>query len=204
MGSGALERVEKATIMSALDIIAKQSTLIRDDWFGANVMLLNASQAAARALGFLSGARAGSAEAKFLYLRGADDLTHADIPGDAFVVYQGHHGDRSAYRANVILPGAAYTEKEGTYENLEGRAQQTSPAVPKVGDARDDWQIIRALSEVAGKTLPYDTVNGLRARMRAVSPNLLRVDEVEPASGWSLDASTDLALPWNHLPCPRP
>lgn len=202
VGSGALERADKAAIMSALDIIAKQSTLIRDDWFGANVLLLNASQAAARDLGFLSGARAGSSEAKFLYLLGADDLTPADIPEDAFVVYQGHHGDRSAYRANVILPGAAYTEKEGTYENLEGRAQQTSPAVPTVGDARDDWKIIRALSEVAGKTLPYDTANGLRARMRAVSPNLLRVDEVEPASGWSLDASTRPSSALESSPLP--
>lgn len=183
VGSGALERADKAAIMSALDIIAQQSRLIRDEWFGANVLLLNASQAAARDLGFVRGARAGKSEAKFVYLLGADDLTPADIPEDAFVVYQGHHGDRSAYRANVILPGAAYTEKEGTYENVEGRAQQTSPAVPTVGDARDDWKIIRALSEVAGKTLPYDSANGLRARMLAVAPNLSRVDEVELATG---------------------
>lgn len=203
VGSGALERADKAAIMSALDIIAQQSTLIRDDWFGANVLLLNASQAAARDLGFVSGARAGKAEAKFLYLLGADDLTPADIPEDAFVVYQGHHGDRSAYRANVILPGAAYTEKEGTYENLEGRPQQTSRAVPTVGDARDDWKIIRALSEVAGKTLPYDTANGLRARMLAVSPNLLRVDEVELATGWSLDAATRPSSALESSPLPK-
>ncbi|KAG0587503.1 hypothetical protein KC19_2G169300 [Ceratodon purpureus] len=203
VGSGALERPDKEAIMSALDIIAQQSTLIRDDWFGANVLLLNASQAAARDLGFVPGARAGKSEAKFLYLLGADDLTPADIPEDAFVVYQGHHGDRSAYRANVILPGAAYTEKEGTYENVEGRAQQTSPAVPTVGDARDDWKIIRALSEVAGKTLPYDTANGLRARMLAVAPNLLRVDEVELATGWSLDLNTRPTTALESSPLPK-
>jgi NADH dehydrogenase (ubiquinone) Fe-S protein 1 len=202
VGSGALERADKAAIMSALDIIAQQSSLIRDEWFGANVLLLNASQAAARDLGFVRGARAGKSEAKFVYLLGADDLTPADIPEDAFVVYQGHHGDRSAYRANVILPGAAYTEKEGTYENVEGRAQQTSPAVPTVGDARDDWKIIRTLSEVAGKTLPYDNANGLRARMLAEALNLLRVDEVELATGWSLDMNMrpTTALEYSALP----
>lgn len=203
VGSGALERTDKAAIMSALDVIAQQSTLIREDWFGANVLLLNASQAAARDLGFIPGARAGSADAKFLYLLGADDLTPADIPEDAFVVYQGHHGDRSAYRANVILPGAAYTEKEGTYENLEGRAQQTAPAVPTVGDARDDWKIVRALSEVAGKALPYDTVNGLRARMLAVAPNLLRVDEIEVSTGWALDLDTRPASALESSPLPK-
>jgi hypothetical protein len=147
-------------------------------------------------------ARAGKSEAKFVYLLGADDLTPADIPEDAFVVYQGHHGDRSTYRANVILPGAAYTEKEGTYENVEGRAQQTSPAVPTVGDARDDWKIIRTLSEVAGKTLPYDNANGLRARMLAEALNLLRVDEVELATGWSLDMNMrpTTALEYSALP----
>lgn len=203
VGSGALERADKSAIMSALDIIAEHSTLIRDEWFGANVLLLNASQAAARDLGFVPGARAGNSEAKFLYLLGADDLTPADIPDDAFVVYQGHHGDRSAYRANVILPGAAYTEKEGTFENLEGRPQQTSPAVPTVGDARDDWKIIRALSEVAGKTLPYDSANGLRARMLAVAPNLLRVDEVELATGWSLDSATRPSSALESSPLPK-
>lgn len=189
VGSSVLERSDKAAVMSAVDIIAEQSKVIREDWFGANVLLLNASQAGARDLGLVPGARASKKEMKFVYLLGADELTPADIPADAFVVYQGHHGDRSAYRANVILPGAAYTEKEGTYENMEGRPQQTSPAVPTVGDARDDWKIIRALSEVAGVRLPYDTANGLRARMLAVSPNLLRVDEVEPALGWSVDSN---------------
>jgi NADH dehydrogenase (ubiquinone) Fe-S protein 1 len=79
-----------------------------------------------------------------------------------------------------------YTEKEGTYENTEGRTQQTSPAVPTVGDSRDDWKIIRALSEIAGVRLPYDTANGLRARMLAVSPNLLRIDDLEPPTDFSL------------------
>ena len=72
-------------------------------------------------------------------------------------VLQGHHGDKGAARADVVLPGAAYTEKAGTYVNFEGRVQQTRAAVPTVGDAREDWKIIRALSEVLGAPLPYDT-----------------------------------------------
>lgn len=190
VGASLLERLDKAAVMAAVDIIAQQGNMVRDDWVGSNMLLLNASQAGGHDLGLVPGARAGNTKTKFVYLLGADEPTPADIPADAFVVYQGHHGDRSAYRANVILPGAAYTEKEGTYENTEGRAQQTSPAVPTVGDARDDWKIIRALSEVAGVRLPYDTTNGLRARMLAVAPNLLRIDDVEPASDWSFSLKT--------------
>ncbi|CAN1246451.1 NADH dehydrogenase [ubiquinone] iron-sulfur protein 1, mitochondrial [Linum grandiflorum] len=113
---------------------------------------------------------------------GADDVDLDKIPKDAFVVYQGHHGDKSVYRANVILPASAFSEKEGTYENTEGCSQQTLPAVPTVGDARDDWKIIRGLSEIAGARLPYDTVSGLRSRIRTVAPNLLSLDEREPAT----------------------
>ncbi|BBM98584.1 NADH dehydrogenase (ubiquinone) Fe-S protein 1 [Marchantia polymorpha subsp. ruderalis] len=185
VGSGVLQRSDKDAVLAAVQSIVQQANMIRDDWNGYNFLLLNAAQAAGLDLGFVPGARApvgDKSSIKFLYLMGADDLTPEDIPADAFVVYQGHHGDRSAYRANVILPGVAYSEKEGTYENTEGRTQQTSPAVPTVGDARDDWKIVRALSEFAGVTLPYDTVNGVRARMLAVAPNLFRVDELEPAT----------------------
>ncbi|KAL3702116.1 hypothetical protein R1sor_020138 [Riccia sorocarpa] len=185
VGSGVLQRSDKEAVLAAVQTIAHKANVIREDWNGYNFLLLNAAQAAGLDLGFVPGSRAPVGDKKsikFLYLLGADDLTPEDIPADAFVVYQGHHGDRSAYRADVILPGVAYTEKEGTYENTEGRTQQTSPAVPTVGDARDDWKIIRALSEIAGVKLPYDTLNGVRARMLAVAPNLFRVDELEPAT----------------------
>jgi NADH dehydrogenase (ubiquinone) Fe-S protein 1 len=105
-----------------------------------------------------------------------------NLPEDAFVVYQGHHGDKAVYRANVILPSSAFSEKEGTYENTEGCTQWTIPAVPTVGDARDDWKIIRALSEVAGAPLPYDSVAGVRNRISMVAPNLVHVDEREPST----------------------
>ncbi|KAJ7557251.1 hypothetical protein O6H91_05G118900 [Diphasiastrum complanatum] len=187
VGAGVFERSDKDAVMAVVETIVDQAKVVRDDWNGFNVLLLEAAHAAALDLGFVPGVTAkllSKDHLKFLYLLGADDIKPDDIPKDAFVVYQGHHGDRSAYRANVILPGAAFTEKEGTYESTEGRTQQTSPAVPSVGDARDDWKIIRALSEVVGVQLPYDSVSAVRARFLAVSPNLFRVDELEPPTVW--------------------
>ncbi|KAL5811886.1 hypothetical protein ACOSQ3_026836 [Xanthoceras sorbifolium] len=182
VGAGLFEREDKDAIFSVVETIAKKGNVVRPDWNGLNVLLLNAAQAAALDLGLVPESSNSIESAKFVYLMGADDLNLDKLPKDAFVVYQGHHGDHGVYRANVILPASAFSEKEGTYENTEGCSQQTLPAVPTVGDARDDWKIIRALSEVAGVRLPYDTVGGIRSRMRTVAPNLLHVDERVPAT----------------------
>ncbi|MEA2767437.1 MAG: NADH-quinone oxidoreductase subunit, partial [Acetobacteraceae bacterium] len=103
-------------------------------------------------------------------LLGADGFDPARIAAATFVVYQGHHGDAGAQRADVILPGAAYTEKSGTYVNTEGRAQRAFKAVDPPGDAREDWTILRAFSAVIGKTLPYDTIEMVRTRLEKVNP----------------------------------
>uniref|UniRef100_A0A5B6ZCG1 NADH dehydrogenase [ubiquinone] iron-sulfur protein 1, mitochondrial n=1 Tax=Davidia involucrata TaxID=16924 RepID=A0A5B6ZCG1_DAVIN len=182
VGAGIFEREDKDAIFSAVETIAKHGKIVRPDWNGLNVLLLNAAQAAALDLGLVPESGKSIESAKFLYLMGADDVNLENLPSDAFVVYQGHHGDRNVYRANVIFPAAAFSEEEGTYENTEGCAQQTLPAVPTVGDARDDWKIIRALSEMAGIQLPYDTLGAVRSRMRTVAPNLLHLDEREPAA----------------------
>ncbi|KAL5721895.1 hypothetical protein ACHQM5_005480 [Ranunculus cassubicifolius] len=182
VGAGLFERADKDALFSIIQKIAKLTNAVRPDWNGLNVLLLNAAQGAALELGLIPETENSIESAKFLYLMGADDVNLDKLPNDAFVVYQGHHGDRSVYRANVILPASAFSEKEGTYENTEGCVQQTLPAVPTVGDARDDWKIIRALSEVTGLTLPYETLDGVRARIRNVAPNLLNVDEREPAT----------------------
>jgi NADH dehydrogenase (ubiquinone) Fe-S protein 1 len=92
---------------------------------------------------------------------------------------QGHHGDKGAARADVILPGAAYTEKAGTYVNMEGRVQATRAAVPLIGDAREDWKILRAVSEVSGAPLPYDNPKQLQARLAEVAPHFARKAVVE-------------------------
>ena len=93
-----------------------------------------------------------------LFLLGADEVK---VPDGTFVVYIGTHGDRGAHRADVILPGAAYTEKSGLYVNTEGRAQIASRAAFPPGEAREDWAIVRALSDVLGKKLPYDSLAGV-------------------------------------------
>ncbi|KAF2295548.1 hypothetical protein GH714_033173 [Hevea brasiliensis] len=182
VGAGIFERMDKDAIFSTVETIAKKGNVVRPDWNGLNVLLLNAAQAAALDLGLVPESSNSIESAKFVYLMGADDVNLDKLPKDAFMVYQGHHGDRGVYHANVILPAAAFTEKEGTYVNTEGCAQQTLPAVPTVGDARDDWKIIRALSEVAGVRLPYDTIGAVQSRIRNVAPNLLSVDEREPAT----------------------
>lgn len=113
-------------------------------------------------------------------------MKREDLPQDCFVVYQGHHGDQGAHIADVILPGAAYTEKTATYVNTEGRAQQTRRAVTPPVYARDDWKIIRALSEIAGNSLPYDNLEEIRRRLSEVSPNLTRYGDVEEANFFNL------------------
>ncbi|KAI3976478.1 hypothetical protein MKX01_008336 [Papaver californicum] len=182
VGAGLFERQDKDAIFSTVESIAKQAKAVRSDWNGLNVLLLNAAQAAALDLGLVPESENALETAKLVYLMGADDVDLEKLPSDAFVVYQGHHGDKGVYRANVILPSSAFSEKEGTYENTEGCTQQTLPAVPTVGDARDDWKILRALSEVSGLRLPYETLGGVRARIRTVAPNLVHTDEREPAS----------------------
>jgi NADH-quinone oxidoreductase subunit G len=113
-----------------------------------------------------------------LWLLGADEFDTARIGTNTFVVYQGHHGDRGAARADVILPGAAYTEKNGTYVNTEGRVQRGFLAVPPPGEAREDWKILRAFSQIIAKPLPYDTIEALRARLEQVNPVFARLDHL--------------------------
>ncbi|KAJ4902273.1 NADH dehydrogenase [ubiquinone] iron-sulfur protein 1 [Raphanus sativus] len=182
VGAGLFNRTDKDAILSTVESIAQANNVVRPDWNGLNYLLLYAAQAAALDLGLIQQSAKALESAKFVYLMGADDVDVDKIPKDAFVVYQGHHGDKAVYRANVILPASAFTEKEGTYENTEGFTQQTVPAVPTVGDARDDWKIVRALSEVSGVNLPYNSIEGVRSRIKSVAPNLVHTDEREPAA----------------------
>jgi NADH dehydrogenase (ubiquinone) Fe-S protein 1 len=162
---------------------------LQPDWKVWNVLQTNASQVAALDLGYTPGVEAALAKKpKVLFLLGADAgaIKKEDIPADCFVVYQGHHGDVGAQMAHAILPGAAYTEKQGTYVNTEGRPQQTMVAVTPPGLAREDWKILRALSEVVGTPLPYDNLDELRNRMEKVAPHLcqygaLPQNEMPPA-----------------------
>ncbi|KAI0125014.1 hypothetical protein BJ170DRAFT_484688 [Xylariales sp. AK1849] len=150
---------------------------------GYNVLQREASRAGAFEVGFVPpSAAVAQTKPKMIWLLGADEFADADIPKDAFVIYQGHHGDRGAQIADVVLPGAAYTEKAGTYVNTEGRVQMTRAATSLPGAARTDWKIIRAVSEFFGAPLPYDDVAQLRDRMQEISPALAAYDVVESTS----------------------
>jgi NADH-quinone oxidoreductase subunit G len=118
-----------------------------------------------------------------VWLLGADEVDTRRL-GNAFVVYQGHHGDAGAHRADVILPGAAYTEKDGVYINTEGRVQVGRRAVFPPGEAREDWRILRAFSEVIGHRLPYDSLGALRERLRAASPVFNDLDDCLTRGSW--------------------
>jgi NADH-quinone oxidoreductase subunit G len=137
--------------------------------------------------GMHAAAEAGQLEVVFLL--GADEIDTSRL-GSAFVIYQGSHGDAGAARADVVLPGAAYTEKDATWVNTEGRVQFGRKAVFPPGEAREDWRILRALSEPLGHKLPYDTVEQLRLRMVEINPGFGRIDEIMPAS-W--EAPSDAA-----------
>ncbi|CAG0902625.1 unnamed protein product [Cyprideis torosa] len=188
LGSTALQREDGGAILALTQRICqtmRSQKELPEDWRIFNVLHRVASQVTALDLGYQAGVSSiRNAKPKVLYMLGADEcaVTREDLAPDAFVIYQGHHGDRGALMADVILPGAAYTEKQATYVNSEGRAQQTLVAVSPPGMAREDWKIIRAISEVIEMPLSYDNLVEVRARMSEISPNLTKYNAVEDAN----------------------
>ena len=198
LGQGALARLDGTAVLGAARRLAESTGMIGEAWNGFNVLHSAAGRVAGLDLGLLPGEAgrdvaaildgAGKGEIEAVFLLGADEIDMAAL-GDAFVIYQGHHGDAGANRADVILPGAAYTEKDATYVNTEGRPQRTVAAVFPPGEARADWAILRALSGVLagrglGQVLPYDSLDGVRTRMADIAPPLARPDEVT-ATAWA-------------------
>ncbi|MBY0285042.1 MAG: NADH-quinone oxidoreductase subunit NuoG [Sphingomonas sp.] len=153
---------------------AKQYNLVREGWNGFNTVHMAAARMGGLMLGYAQGsgiADVVAAKPSLVFFLGADEVDFSAF-GDSFKVYIGHHGDKGAAHADVILPGASYAEKSGTWVNLEGRVQRGERAVFPPGDAREDWTIFRALSERLGKALPFDTLDQLRAAMAAEVPAL--------------------------------
>ncbi|MDF3024164.1 MAG: NADH-quinone oxidoreductase subunit [Alphaproteobacteria bacterium] len=182
VGQGALSRDDGMEIHALVRAVAEKFNMVKEGWNGFNVLHTQASRVGALELGFVGGDLEKMLKGDVLYLLGADEIPVGSIGKDNFVIYQGHHGDAAAARADVILPGAAYTEKNATYVNVEGRAQQAKQAIFPPGEAREDWKIIRALSEAVGKTLPYDDIAQLRARMAKANPVFANIDTVQPAA----------------------
>lgn len=182
VGSGVADHADGAAILKSVAKLVQSNSdkFLTPEWNGYNFLHRGASRVAARELGYRG--LANPVPPKFMYLLNADDIAADKIPQDAFVVYQGHHGDVGAQFADVCLPGLAYTEKSTTYVNTEGRTQLTRAAVSGPGASREDWKILRALSEVLEVKLPYDDVTGVRDRLYDISPALVRYDACEPTS----------------------
>ena len=192
LGQGALSREDGAAVLQLAAQLGAGANLVREGWNGFNVLHTAASRVGGLDLGFVpraggldAAAMVGRGALDVLFLLGADEI---DVSGsDAFVVYLGTHGDRGAHRADVVLPGAAYTEKPGIYVNTEGRVQLASRVVFPKGEAREDWAILRALSERLGTTLPYDSLDALRSTLFADHPSFAQIDYAP--GGAALDLS---------------
>jgi NADH-quinone oxidoreductase subunit G len=197
VGSAAAARPDGAAVLAAAARIALAAAAGKHaGWNPFNVLNAAASRVAGLDLGFVPGAggldvsgmlaAAGNGGLDVVYLLGADEIPMHF--GNVFVVYQGSHGDAGAERADVVLPGSAYTEKSGTYVNTEGRAQMTRKAAFAPGDAKEDWAIVRALSDRVGRRLPYDDLSGLRASLYKGTPQLARIDALQAAPVAGLEA----------------
>ncbi|MCC6921021.1 MAG: NADH-quinone oxidoreductase subunit G [Alphaproteobacteria bacterium] len=200
VGMSALSRPDGAAILAACARLAGATGMIgpegAEGWCGFNVLHSAAARVGALDIGFLPGAGgrdvagildgASKGEVELVWLLGADEIDTAKL-GNAFVIYQGSHGDAGAHRADVILPGAAYTEEDGIFVNLEGRVQAANRAVFPPGEARENWKIVRAVSGVLGQPLPYDDLKALRAKLVADVPHLATFDA--PAGSPGADAA---------------
>jgi len=165
VGAGALA----AKALGAALGLVEPLGLVKASWNGFNVLHTSASRMAGLILGFAQKGGLADIEAakpELVLLLGADEVDPARF-GGAFKIYVGHHGDAGARQADLVLPGAAYTEKHGTYVNIEGRVQRSEKAVFPPGQAREDWAIFRAVSGLLGKPLPFDDFGQLRAAMIA-------------------------------------
>ncbi|KZL06300.1 NADH-quinone oxidoreductase subunit NuoG [Pseudovibrio sp. Ad26] len=196
VGEGAIAREDGAAVLAAAAKLAENVGAVSDEWNGFNVLHTAASRVGGLDIGLVPGEggldtggiqdAAAKGDVDVVFLLGADELDMASF-GDAFVVYIGTHGDRGAHRADVILPGAAYTEKPGTFVNLEGRVQLANRAAFPPGDAREDWAIIRALSGALGKPLSFNSFAQLRGAVVEAVPHMANVNCI--ATGIASDVS---------------
>ncbi|MCO5159405.1 MAG: NADH-quinone oxidoreductase subunit NuoG [Aquamicrobium sp.] len=187
VGQGALARTDGAAVLALAAKLANDVGAVSEEWNGFAVLHTAAARVGGLDLGFVPGEGGKdvvgmlSGGLDVLFLLGADEIETGKI-GNAFTVYIGSHGDAGAHRADVILPGATYTEKSGTYVNTEGRVQQTNRAGFAPGDAKEDWAILRALSDVLGKRLPFDSLGQLRAELYAEFPHFAEIDGIAPGN----------------------
>ncbi len=192
IGQGALSRADGAAVLAAAAKLATSVGAVTEEWNGFSVLHTAAARAGGLDIGFVPG-EGGVAAADMvasmdvLFLLGADELDLSN-KGAKFTVYIGSHGDQGAMNADVILPGAAYTEKSGIWVNTEGRVQLGNRAGFAPGEAREDWAILRALSDVLGKKLPFDSLSALRGQLYVAHPHLAETDEIVAGKASDIEA----------------
>ncbi|KTR08415.1 NADH dehydrogenase [Aureimonas ureilytica] len=197
LGQGPLAGANGADVLSSVAALAREIGAVTEGWNGFNILHTAASRVGGLDIGFvpqeggLDASRIVSGGVEVVFNLGADEI---EIAPGAFVIYIGTHGDHGAHRADVILPGAAYTEKAGTYVNTEGRVQSGSRASFPPGDAKEDWAILRALSAVLNKTLPFDSLGQLRADLFAQVPHL-SIEELSNVDAAAITTLADRAGP---------
>jgi NADH-quinone oxidoreductase subunit G len=196
IGQGALNRADGAAVLSMVAEAARKLGVVKDGWNGFNVLHTEAALVGALDLGFVPGeggldtaAMLKSGALDVLFLLGVDEVV---VPEGAFVVYQGTHGDAGAHRADVILPGAAVTEKSGLYVNTEGRVQMTNRASFPPGEAREDWAILRALSAVLGKALSFDSLSQLRKSLFVAHPHFAAINGIAVSDAGAINVLAGL------------
>ena len=196
IGQGALNRPDGAAVLTMAAKAAVSLGVVQDGWNGFNILHTEAALPGALDIGFVPGKggldtvgmlAAGALDV--LFLLGVDEV---EVPAGSFVVYIGTHGDRGAHRADVILPGAAYPEKSSIYVNTEGRVQMANRAGFPPGDAREDWAILRALSDALGHRLAFDSLAQLREALFAEVPHLMRIDQIAAGKPVDIEKLTKL------------
>lgn len=178
IGSSVFTRSDGFDLYKLCLRLAKKFILTNKFWNGFNILHKEVGNIGALELGVQLN-RTNKKKHKVVYLLGCDEFRNEEIPDDAFVIYQGTHGDRGAERANLILPGATYVEKAATYVSTAGRVDVTRVCGTLPYLAREDWQIIRALSEFMDIPLPYDEIHEVRNRMCEIAPYLVKYDHIE-------------------------
>ena len=208
VGQGALARSDGAAILALAVKLAQGLGAVKEGWNGFGVLHTAAARVGGLDLGFVpaegaltAGQMAREGALDVLFLLGADEI---DVGPGAFVIYQGSHGDRGAHRADVILPGSAYTEKSGLYVNTEGRVQRGERAAFPPGDAREDWAILRALSDVLGVKLPFDSLPALRKQLAAAHPHFGDLDQISTGDSSVIGSLADLGGGTDKAPFTSP
>lgn len=182
VGTETLTRSDGKSIMNLINELAEKTNIHNpeENWNGINILHADASRVGALDLGISP--KRSVEKSKVVFLLGSDNFRPEDIPEDAYVIYMGHTGDEGVYYADLILPTSSYLEKQGTYVNMEGRVQQTRSALTSPGQSKEDWMVLRALSEEMNIPLPYDSLDEVRTRIAELAPHLIKYDYTERSS----------------------